>query len=50
MIVGTHPVENPHAKQAEQDRIVDLSPIDLPKPFHPTDTGGKGAWKPTETS
>ena len=36
-IVGTHPIENPHAEQTEQDQIIDLSLINPSKPFHPTD-------------
>ena len=36
-IVGTSPVQNPHLEQAEEDQIVDTSPIHLSKPFCPSD-------------
>ena len=37
MIVGTSPVQDPHTEQAEEDQIVDTSPINSSKPFCPLD-------------
>ena len=37
MIVWSTPVEDPHVKQRQQGRIVNLPPIDHTKPFGPVD-------------
>ena len=39
-IVGSLPIEDPHAQQQQQQRIVDLHPIDYTKPFSPMDHMG----------
>ena len=36
-IIGTSPVQDPHPEQAKENWIVDASPINLSKPFHPSD-------------
>ena len=40
MIVGSLPVEDPHAQQQQQGRIVDLRSIDHTEPFSPVDHVG----------
>ena len=39
-IVGSLPVKNPHSKQRQEGRIVDLRPIHLSKPLNPPDHMG----------
>ena len=39
-IVGSLPVEDPHAQQRQQRSIIDLCPIDHTKPFSPMDHMG----------
>ena len=39
-IVWSTPVEDPHAKQQQQGRIVNLPPVDHMKPFGPVDHMG----------
>ena len=36
-IIGTGPVQDPHAEQAEENQIINISLIYLSKPFHPLD-------------
>ena len=36
MIIGTGPVQDPHSEQAKENWIIDVSPIHLLKPFHPS--------------
>ena len=36
-IIGTGPVQDPHPEQAKENWIIDVSPIHLLKPFHPSD-------------
>ena len=36
-IVGSLPVEDPHAQKRQQRQIIDLRLIDYPKPFGPAD-------------
>ena len=36
-VVRTGPVKDPHLEQAKEDRIVNTSPINPLKPFHPSD-------------
>ena len=40
MIIWSTPVEDPHMKQGQQGRIVDLPSVDHTKPFGPTDHMG----------
>ena len=39
-IIWSTPVEDPHAKQRQQGRIVNLPPVDHTKPFSPVDHMG----------
>ena len=36
MIIRTSPIKDPHTEQAEENWIIDTSPINLSKPFHPS--------------
>ena len=40
MIVGSLPIEDPHAQQQQQRSVINLRPIDHTKPFGPTDHMG----------
>ena len=40
LVVGSFPVQNPHPEQRQEDRIIDLGPIHLMKPFGPVDNVG----------
>ena len=40
MIVGSLPIEDPHAQQQQQQHIIDLRPIDHMEPFSPSDHMG----------
>ena len=37
MVVGSFPIEDPHAQQRQQRSIVDFHPVDHTKPFSPLD-------------
>ena len=39
-IVGSLPIEDPHAQQGQQRSILDLRPIDYAEPFNPSDHVG----------
>ena len=39
-IIGTSPVKDHHSEQTEEDQIVDMSLINLSKPFSPLDHVG----------
>ena len=42
-IVGTSPVQDPHPEQAKEDWIINMSLVDLSKPFCPLDHIGPKA-------
>ena len=39
-VVGSFPIEDPHAQQRQQRSIVDLRPVDHTEPFSPPDHMG----------
>ena len=39
-IVGSFPIEDPHAQQQQQQSIIDLRPVDYTEPFSPSDHMG----------
>ena len=40
MVVGSLPIEDPHAQQQQQRSIINLRPINDPEPFSPSDHMG----------